>query len=638
MLEITFLAVAKVIVAVCIGAMTCNSVPYSATSIKDFSFTISNVILPCLSLSNIARSINVDMFIRSSVLVFLQIFFLFGMTVSGIVLAKVFMRPSSKENTGVPASLKDNVRLELCYNDLTEEELLVKSKKKEKGSPYVAVVIKDELYNQGITGDEILPLLEIPSIPLEEFPGHICGSIIGLTFQNIITLPLSLLQSVAESVDWIDVTAATAYIFIFSIPSTLYLWSVGPLFVERAKKQGNKLAAIRKLMLLHEKRSNQCDVQTQTEVHIDSVASPYRKNVSVFPAASKAKKEDSNPLGTATTVELVHEGSVPVPGNEGLTRTASQVDMEPNRIVGMTLDPTPASSTQFPYDWREEGIIRVISESQFKDKKTESKSMKEILISVKDLLITLLHNVPLMAIVTGLIIGVTPFLHDLFFDGGPLSMLMDTIAVMAEACIPCSLLLLGANLMGSTKAPTDEDTTLKRNLEQNTDFPIYEADLQIMGEDVALAYTYNQQHASIELNEYEEYSNKMDNDPPEESKETWMTGVEQALSLKGLNKKFIWGIIGARLVVVPGICFLMIVYLCKYMPFLFGDPGEEDKTMMLVLFAEIGAPSAINSALLFNQRQFMTYKWAKMLFFQYVLCSFTLVAWSWLGLSFVETL
>ncbi|EPY15733.1 hypothetical protein STCU_11806 [Strigomonas culicis] len=120
----------------------------------------------------------------------------------------------------------------------------------------------------------------------------------------------------------------------------------------------------------------------------------------------------------------------------------------------------------------------------------------------------------------------------------------------------------------------------------------------------------------------------------------WMDGVMGALSTAGINKRFIWGIIVVRLLVTPCISFIVLVLFTKSFPKLFSTDGSGalDKTLILVLFTEIAAPSAINSALLFNQRNFMTYAWAKMLFFQYILCAITMVMWTSMGLSYVMKL
>ncbi|CAD2213961.1 hypothetical protein AGDE_17143 [Angomonas deanei] len=120
---------------------------------------------------------------------------------------------------------------------------------------------------------------------------------------------------------------------------------------------------------------------------------------------------------------------------------------------------------------------------------------------------------------------------------------------------------------------------------------------------------------------------------PEES-----SGLSSAFSMKNVSKKFVWGLIVARLLVVPGLTFAFLVFLAKSMPFLFGGKGTEDRTLLLVLFSQVAAPTAINSALLYNSADFMTYPWAKMLFFQYLLCTLSTVLWTSLGLSFVESL
>ncbi len=81
----------------------------------------------------------------------------------------------------------------------------------------------------------------------------------------------------------------------------------------------------------------------------------------------------------------------------------------------------------------------------------------------KDLNWRNLLTAPLMSILLGIVIGVTPCLHNLFFGGhAPLKLLPMACNMISSAAFPCSLLVLGGNL--SEKLPPGEPLPLRAYL------------------------------------------------------------------------------------------------------------------------------------------------------------------------------
>lgn len=120
--------------------------------------------------------------------------------------------------------------------------------------------------------------------------------------------------------------------------------------------------------------------------------------------------------------------------------------------------------------------------------------------------------------------------------------------------------------------------------------------------------------------------------------QSFLKELQGMVALTGVSHRFVFGVIFFRLLVIPFFFFLLLVFLVKAFPFLFGGRGKEDVTLVLTLFVEVAAPTAINSTIMFAMENFMTYHWAKMLFLQYILSIGSVVLWTWLGLKFTETL
>lgn len=809
MIGVTFIAVFKVIVAVLVGAVTCKSIPFSNKTMRDFSFLITNVSLPCLTLANVGMSVTVAVLVRCSILVFFSIVIMAFGALSGVVMAKLLFTPSRKKQ-GVPEEIKDDITFDVFY---TKEDNFVAEavqslgplaqqqrgggeetssririidanasgnnnsdsnggdgrggapshggaeseaarRLRRKGTPFAVVILNDRLRSVGVTGSQVLPLLEPPSPELDDNSGYWWGFVVALSIQNTVTLPVSLLQSLASASggsDGVEILfeEGTAYIFVFSIMATLYLWSFGPFFVDKGKSGSDKQIFIRKVIEKHKKVQSRCDVATQTGGGNCTTAALLAASPTSAPASGSVgdwrttSEDDSgrvlvlsnNSFDRGTQVCLPARGGQPGSpsksgGHHHGHHHGHHADMahalrEPVRLEDEYCE-------RFPYKWESFGDIVFCYQSDVKKKKMLD--TKRLLRSAKSLSFRLITNVPLMSIVVGMVIGVIPFIKNLFFNQGPLSTIMDAVVIVGQGNIPASLLLLGANLMGSSKAAdgagtggalvgkrthglqpadhggsssnssrssnagsdhdngdrgdSDSDSVSSGGFDMHASFSLatmaqdaaapasatakrsanktstdvgeevssapVSSDVRIVNSSAAAAATSSGTVVVVENlglapddDEGEEAGAAAA--APTEEEAGVLAEVKRAVSLDGVSKVFVWSVIFTRLVALPGISFLLLISLIKVFPSLFlatsddvydvnGGSPKMDKTLIMVLVMELSAPTAINSALLFNAKDFLTFPWAKMLFFQYILCVIALVMWTSLGLEVVARL
>ncbi|CAD2213960.1 hypothetical protein AGDE_08780 [Angomonas deanei] len=403
MIGVTFLAVAKVIVAVLIGAFSCDSIPNTAATIKDLSFMISVVLLPALTIYNVAAAITIELLVRCSILlVFSVIMILIGLVSGDIIARFLFVLPV--EDSGIPAELSKDVRLTLAYKD-----------KRNKREPYVAVVLSDRLEELGVSGRDVVAGLCVPRTTVEDGPGHYWGCLVAMSILNTITLPLSIVQNLATSLEWVELEEATAYMFVFSIVGTVHIWGFGPLVVEFAKAKTQKLKTVRHLMEKHMQRLDQCDASTQTAAYRPSLYSPIRKTAVEGTFPSEAPVEESEQ-------------------DKGTHPMTPAVAVHPS----LTELEEPEAET-LPYDWEIEGILKVVYESDMREADALERQSwaRKAARSLHSLGISLGTNMPFMSTVVAIVIGIIPFVRNLFF-GGPLTMVMDAIALIASGNIPAS--------------------------------------------------------------------------------------------------------------------------------------------------------------------------------------------------------
>ena len=757
MLGVTFIAVSKVIVSVLVGVLTTSSIPNSKSTLRDFGFLISTVLLTSLTVSNTAKSATLELLMRCSILILFSVLLTIWGLMWGMACSAILFR-RNPDLSGIPVELRHDVRLELLFDEEEEEEeeeedeaataavrsqqqqpsspsqqgslaspnqpLNKSSSKKKKNkthAPYVAVVLSEHLREVGVDGSDVVPSLDVPDKSLEDTAGYVWAMWVGCSTQNGVTLPISLITNIASSVDFVDFAQAAAYIFVFAISYILYLWAAGPAFVEQGEKASRKQRLIRELITKHKKMTGRCDATTQTlsfpvdhvlQYADDDEAAASRAIESASSAATPAC-EEGNPLTRARRGPRSDSGSSSstVAGNDdshshnlsasastaSFSSASSQTDanamdardtrytsaavaisvpdaptvMSPNTAGRYAF--TMATAEQIPYDWHTAGFIRVKYERDLRalKKMTLSERMTSFGHAAWCLVRKLMVNPPFLSVVVGIVLGVITPVRNLFFDGGALEMIMDAVTLVGQGSIPASLLLLGANLVGSATgagAVADEDMRM-RHAEQNTDNKLHDEEWQLLGEDRHYAAWYENEHKDIRYDLHNSFSpqllrqlgegptayvaqsprsggvaaapsvvpmeeDEVNKKPPNKI----LAGIQKTLSIRGISKRFVWGVIGLRLIVAPAFSFVVLVFLIKVMPFLFGGRGTYDKTLIMVLMVELASPTAINSTLIFNARQFMTFPWAKMLFFQYILCTVTMVMWASLGLSFVSKL
>lgn len=691
LLGVSFEATAKVIVAVLVGVFTCNSIPHSASTMRDFSFLITSVLLPALTVTNMAMSVNAQALIQCSVLLlFSGLLILIGIGCA-IALSYVLFRVRETDY-GIPLEFFPHVRLSLQYDDTPIHDDVTHSTahhpaehhsqplrsadgRAKKGAPFVAVVLSDRLRDQGVRERDIVASLEVPAPSVVDYPGHYWGAWIGCSIQNCVTLPVSLFLNLSGSLAWIDQTAGTAYIFVFSIMSMVYIWTVGPWFVETAQKQAGRWQVIRTVIARHQRLKNLADASTQTEISCTAFLQPHQVQDS---RPTTTPPDDTPPTAsrTDTANSLPREVQAEAAHSELSDRHDCSTTTKPS-FAAVQLSPAAspttlqkfhfpqyAGVTRYPYDWAEAGHIRVQYESDLRKTEAADPSLAQRALRVaKNLGNRLLHNMPFMAIAVGMTIGIIPFLRSLFFDGGYLGLITDAVVLVGQGNIPASLLLLGANLVGSSQkglvdGEEDREQPRTRDSEQNTHFSMVlhetengfvAVEVSAAASDAAHEHIAFDVHASFSLHTIMQAETNGAPEPvdgtaaPTAAANTWdqlgvMASLRKAMSLTGISKRFVWGIIVTRLVVIPAMSFVVLVLLHYGIPFLVGGRGTEDRTLMAVLFVELSAPTAINSALLFQQRQFMTRAWATMLFFQYLLSTVSMVAWTSLGLWYVERL
>ncbi|AYU77662.1 Membrane transport protein, putative [Leishmania donovani] len=747
-LGVTFIAVSKVIVAVLVGVFTTNLIPSSTITLHNFSFLISALLLTSLTLSNTAKSIDLEVLFRCSILILFSLISIASGLLWGVVLDVLFFRPDPKYS-GIPEELRKDVRLDLLYDHVTDEgaeahcspssspttkEPGTKKKKKKKSVPYVVVVLSEHFREVGVTGSEIVNALEAPDERQEDCAGYRYAAWVGCSTQNGVTLPLSLMSNVASSISFIDMAHSAAYIFVFSISYMLYLWSACPAFVEAGQKAVKKQRLIREIMLKHKRMMARCDATTQTlslpvnqvlESHEDLVedvevdgcdseagqASRLECQVNRFtqlylaasdPSSSSTSCSDStSPLEAGCVANTdafssradrhAHSATYSFDLITSLQNSFTQTTRSFARTSGKrgaaevtfkilgtpaTRSPTAAgerafamaTAVQLPYDWAATGFVRFKYESEVKAirKKSASEKVQQLGRASWVLVKKLMTSPPFLSVVLGIFIGIVPPVRRLF-EHWPLSMVMDAIRLIGEGSIPSSLLLLGANLAGSSSANAAGPAEVRlRNAEQNTEYPLLPEEWQLLGEDLAYARWYDAQHTDMVFDSHESFSLQtlmqrgrlpasmmpgganaasaapMNEGTDEEGdgakKGTFIDGVQRTLFLKGIRPTFVWGIIIFRMLISPTLSFFLLIFLIDKMPFLFGGRGSLDKTLIMVLMVELAAPTAINSTLLFNAYKFMTYQWAKMLFFQYILCILSMVMWASIGLSYVMSL
>ncbi|KAK7194100.1 Membrane transport protein [Novymonas esmeraldas] len=724
MLGVTFIAVSKVIVAVLVGVFTTNAIPNSTTTLRDFGYLISTLLITSLTLSNTAKSVNLEVLIRCSVLILFSLIMIACGLLWGMILGAVLFRLNPKYS-GIPEELRTDVRLDLLYDQVeadpgTTQNSGSRKKRKMVSVPYVAVVLSEHFREIGVDGSQVVNALEAPDERQEDYAGYRYATWVGCSTQNGVTLPLSLMANIASSVPFVDMTECAVYIFVFTISYILYLFSACPAFVGMGQKAATKQRLIREILLTHRRMMTRSDATTQTlslPVHCTpggnaDAAEDVDVDVEVNGVRTGAKRggalaREGDPLtharedttsqsssslssdsdGSNETV-AGHDEVAPLSRRENSATQVSDAALSAQNSFTQTMGDgtatamspnsaaeyayTMATAEQLPYDWAATGLIRVKYESEVKALRSAPMAERARRLGIAAWALTkkLMQNPPFLSVLVGIFIGIIPPVRALFY-GGPLELIMDAVTLIGQGSIPSSLLLLGANLVGSSSAglaPGGAAGDVRhRHAEQNTEYPLNPEDWRLLGEDGAYARWYDAQHTDMEFDSHESFSlqtlmlrgrlpasmapgasaaavapmveyDDADDSGGKAPKNTFLNSVHRTLSLSGIHPMFVWGIILFRLLLAPAFSFCLLVFLINTMPFLFGGSDSLDKSLIMVLTVELAAPTAINSALHFNARQFMTYPWAKMLFFQYIVCAVTMVMWATIGLTYVSRL
>eukprot|EP00796_Vickermania_ingenoplastis_P006986 gene6986-4950_t len=822
MLDVTFAAVSKVIIAVLIGAYASGSIPYLQTTMRDYGFLISSITLPALTVYNTARSVDLDVMIQCSILVIMNILLM----AFGVAFAYVFQflffnvhRGQGDGRGGVPRAMAKDVQLYLRYDtgkrrwhprrstiptqqDEEPQEETAKEESAEgarqsscsphtpthvagvevaeaeqsstsssegvsrfqsagyKGIPYVAVRLSKAWQQAGVTARDVVPHLTAPTPESDYTAGYAWTSYVAFSIFNVVTLPLSLMESLAESLSWLSFANASAYIFVFGIGSSIYTWSGGPFFVKKAKHETKKRRYIRLLLEEHLTRRHLSDAATQTGPEAADGEDTDLSAATAAAAAAGHCERFPYDWESAGLVRMYHEHESD--SDDGSTESDSQSEADDDDN-----DEDEAGAGNNPGGRDREAEVAARRQRRRLERRAQRRKNKSwgeraaamgatlwrVWGPVKEQLLLLLKNPPFTSIFIGMIIGLVPFLHDAFFDGGPLEMLMDVTALLAQCSIPSSLLLLGSNLAGtsSLKAPTGNAAVASTERADDKkregvkgkgpalldgveeDHPLLAVAGRVLrsGERVmrnascctsedapgkgataassssstharrraaaqplfccpalaALAGLPNAASAAEALTlaseaqlcvvtwEYDTegklkkhsasfahdvYLSPLMNsrgkkkrrrgaaqalagEGEEEEGEpaavpSTLEALQRTFALTGISHFYVFGIIIGRLLVMPLLSFALLVFFIKWFPFLFIRQGNMNYTMVLTLFIELATPTAINSAIIFAQEDFMTYHWAKMLFLQYILCIGSMVLWTWLGLLYTQSL
>lgn len=327
---------------------------------------------------------------------------------------------------------------------------------------------------------------------------------IAAGFQNTIVLPVALISSLR--VAWMNqesMDRAVLFTFIYNLPVTVSMWSVGNLMIERA-----------------------AEAQAHVEARHEAWLAQHHE--------MKAGVGAANDTGGATS----DKGAVTPEPLVSITEGSGPSGSSPSAL------PPPSSAT-----------IMGTPEAEPRGKETLTKRKKSLTLTVVDSLL----NGPLLGTVLGLACGVGGVNRAVFEKGGSIlfTSTFHAIAVLGRACVPGSLLVLGANLSTAPSSP-----------------------------------------------------------PPMESSVVADGAPEQPPSRNPpATLALILTIAVIKLVVSPLSCAVMFhVLATTWWPSLL-----QDRIMILTLFVELAAPSAIATSLLCNIHDFMPATLARCLMFQYLL-------------------
>eukprot|EP00796_Vickermania_ingenoplastis_P006991 gene6991-4955_t len=455
MLDVTFAAVAKVIIAVLIGAYASQFIPYRDTAMADFGFLIGAIPQPALTISNTSKSVDLNVLIHCSILIIMSVV----LSSAGVVMLSCCFGTRNMSVRQMLLLLLPHARRE--KSKFLLQVFLTLSHHRVLGVPYVAVRLSKAWQQAGVTARDVVPHLTAPT-PESDYTGaYGWSSYVVFGILNMVTLPPVLTRELDFWITVISFEASVAYTFVFSILPTVYTWSFGPFFVKKARRETKKRRYIRLLLEEHLTRRHLSDAATQTG---PEAADGEDTDLSAATAAAAAAAgycerfpydwesaglvrmycEHMQELG-----EEVRRGEK----EEEMADDSSQISEAPCYIA------SSGSPTSPRYDVVAELLTHSSREPPTHNQHhppmcrrsttPQATTRAKLCASTKHQRQLLLKNPPFMSIIIGMVIGLVPALHDAFFDGGPLEMLMDATALVGQGNIPCALMMLGASLAGT---------------------------------------------------------------------------------------------------------------------------------------------------------------------------------------------
>ncbi|AAZ13321.1 transporter, putative [Trypanosoma equiperdum] len=642
-------AVTQVVFAICFCTGVSTFIPNLVETAKDMSVFVSHLLIPSLTFYNIATPLSVELLKKCSVLIlFAALIVVLGVLIAQLASFFLFR----VKNTGIPRDLQRSVHFKLLRRRGRRES---DDGVSGKSTHILNIVVNGEREELPIEPRDVLERLEPPEEEYENEPFYCCAMTLALCVQNAVTIPLSLLQALAETLPWIDLEAGTAYIFMYSIVTICVVWGVGPVLVRRAKKTTDKRRIIRELMEQQRRLQNCHEATTQTEVSCTTsrLASP------TFPMLSDPPANVDGSSGEARAGGPVHRSGV-APESSTSDRGAARYSIgevnqshDAARCPIVLLTTTPSTCQIFGCDLVETGQIRVISRSQFAREEAEANAGVSCLGSsmawLKRTVVQLLRTPSFTSVILGVFVGIISPLKGLFV-GGNLSPVMDILSALAKGSIPCSLFLLAANFMNPKATVPAPKPVRMRDAEQNTDFPLdditvnrsfaetYYRERQDITFDIHASFTpahLSQPGTGSAAGGRADFAPFATSTPATDPRKGFLTTLYDMFSLNGINKNFMFGVIVLRLIVMPAVGYGLVLAVLYISPSMLGG-GSSQNVLLLVLLGQLASPSAINCNILFVAERYMPHVWAKMLFFQYVCCIVTLTGWYGLSIYIVR--
>ena len=707
---VTCAAMLQILVAVIAGAIACRNIPSVGATLRDFSYLISRVLVPCLISSHMISSLTVKILLDSIVLVvFSALGIVVGSACSTIVNKLLFSSGDGHTTTATTTADRDAAVLRKWGVKIAA---VTEGRRKK-----IRVDVPKSCPLQDF---EIAAMLRAPSKIHEELTQYRTMCRIACSVQNTVVVPLSLITPIAGSVPWINLPAAVTYVFVYNIVVTMFFWGVGTYIVWEAAADVQVLREKRELLEKFEKLvSVYVDASTQTLHESDlalailqarkgSSSSGRQLHVSSssFTGSPAANYFGSSPPAQFSAIELNHSVSSLADMLQQKPRETSLATSAPAVITHALLassdDMAPAAVLlpvhRYRFDWFAARMLDVVRIDG--DDAVLAGTASATSISVADSLGRLKRrggrvvlrirrtlqsfaNPPFIATIVGLAIGLLPF-KEALFSSGPLRVVLDSMIIIGTGCVPASLLLLGANLSGLSGGSITSDVRLRHagsqaadeRLEDENSNPLFFslvsaepsfllADVQIgaavsvrqeppptvpSGQPAMMSPTTTTllaaaseavpRAASSSRNWGDIARIKLDTVI---GGTTLLTSIAAAvnygsslLNISGVVKpNIIIAVVCLRSIAIPGVSFLLI-HACVVLRIFPAISDPYHNTLLLILFLEVAAPTAINAALLFSMRQFSTKPFAKLLFYLYLNALWSVVLWMSIAMWYIS--